>query len=240
MFQRDNDIYATTPMRRLLDVQTKFAAAGLKACSGVHGLLLGVAEGQQAPALLHVSHWAQLRVHGDVIDGAVQAKLHEALPFIDDAFDVVVLQHALQQASATSEFLMAEAARVLAPGGTLAICGIHPFGGWAPWFMWNARAQRLRLKLPLHLSHLARSAGLEPAACSRIGAVWPSGGAGHGTLRSRPWSGGYVLLARKPRHVITPLRIKPASVRLPANGQLSPGTRRNVAFSSKDPVKNNE
>lgn len=240
MFQSDNDIYATAPLQRLLDVETGFAAEKLKACSGVHGLLLGIAEGQQAPALLHVSHWARLQIRGSGLEGALRANPREALPFIDESFDVVVLQHALQQDSSTSRHLLLEAARVLAPGGMLAISGVHPFGGWSPWFVWNSREQRLRLKFPLHLSHLVRTAGLAPEGCSRVGTLWPSGSVGHGVLRSRPWGGGYVLLARKSRHVITPLRIKPIPVRLTANGQFSPGTRRNVALSPVDYVKHDE
>jgi SAM-dependent methyltransferase len=234
MFQRDNDIYATAPLRRLLQAQTGFAVANLKSCSGVHGLMVAVAEGQQAPALRHVSHWVQLQIKDDCYVGALRAESREALPFVDDAFDVVVLQHALQPHSSVPEFLL-EVARVLAPGGMLMIAGVHPLSAWAPWFHWKSRERRQHLSLPLHLLHVVRTAGLEPERCSRVGTLWPSWRVVRNTTRSRLWGGGYVLLARKPRRIITPLRVKPIPVRLAANGRFSPGTRRNAAFTTLDP-----
>ncbi|MEO7050159.1 MAG: methyltransferase domain-containing protein [Rhodanobacter sp.] len=239
MFQCDNDIYATAPLRGLLSAQTEFAAESLKSCSGVHGLMVSVAGGQRTPALLHVGHWVELRICGDRFEGALRAELKEALPFVDEAFDVVVMQHVLQS-EASAAGLLLDAVRVLAPGGMLVISGIHPLGAWAPWFLWKSRHQQQRLDLPLHLLHLVRSAGLAPVRCSRVGTLWPSLSAVHGMTRVRPWGGGYVLLARKSRHIITPLRIKPIPSRLPANGRLSPGTRRNAALTTMDYVKNDE
>ena len=44
MHQRDNDIYASAPLRRLLDEQTRVLTPELQRCFGTHALLLGAAD----------------------------------------------------------------------------------------------------------------------------------------------------------------------------------------------------
>jgi hypothetical protein len=121
--------------------------------------------------------------------------------------------------------LLADAIRVLAPGGVLVLTGVHPLSGWAPWLYWRARGTRPVLQLPLRLSQIVQRAGLDIERARRVGRIWP------GTTAANPagisaWGGGYVLIARKRHRAATPLRIKPVPMRVPANGQLSPGTRR--------------
>jgi len=40
------------------------------------------------------------------------------------------------------------------------------------------------------------------------------------------WGGAYLLLARKQRHLVTPVKLRPLPARAPVNAHLSPGTRR--------------
>ena len=73
--------------------------------------------------------------------------LPEALPFANEAFDLVVLPHSLDFSSAPQQ-LLAEAVRVLAPEGRLILAGFNPLGPW--W--WRQQFVRFGFKpyLPLN------------------------------------------------------------------------------------------
>jgi len=227
MLQRDQDIYASAPLRRLLDDQMRVMASDMQRCFGAHALLVGASVDDAPPARSMFSCWTRLGVAGGRYQGDLQAATDEPLPFVDDAFELVMLRHALEVVPAPSA-LLAEAIRVLAPGGVLVLTGVHPLSGWAPWVYWRARGKRPALQFPLQLRQTLQQAGLEIERVRRVGRMWPA-------AESRPaaasvvWAGGYVLIARKRRRAATPLRIKPVPIRVPANGQLSPGTRRSSA-----------
>ncbi len=67
---------------------------------------------------------------------------HDALPFPDQALDLVVLPHTLEQA-ADPHRTLAEVARVLRPEGRLVIVGLNPVSLWGM----RQRLGRARLKL---------------------------------------------------------------------------------------------
>ncbi|WP_254424563.1 methyltransferase domain-containing protein [Rhodanobacter sp. C05] len=225
MLQRDCDIYASAPLRRLLDDQTRVMATDLQRCFGTHGLLLSATVNDAPPALPLLGNWTRLWVSNHRYRGDLRATADEPLPFIDDAFELVLLRHALEVVAAPTAVL-AEAVRVLAPGGVLVVTGVHPLSGWAPWFWWRTRGRQRALQVPLRLSHGLQQAGLEIERAQRVGQTWPVGTATPGPTGANVWGGGYVLIARKRRRMVTPLRIKPVPVRVPANSRLSPGTRR--------------
>lgn len=225
--QRDNDIYASAPLRQLLDAQTRAMTSDLQRCFGMHALLVGAAA-EAPPVLPLLGCWTRLRVNHGRYSGDLDAAADESLPFIDNAFDLVLLRHALEAAPAASALLV-EAIRVLAPGGAMVVTGVHPLSGWAPWFYWHGRGQRRALQMPFRLMQVLQQAGLEIERTSRVGRMWPVTAA-TGSTQPSLCGGGYVLFARKRRHMATPLRIKPSPVRVPANGQLSPGTRRSSAL----------
>jgi hypothetical protein len=83
--------------------------------------------------------------------------------------------------------------------------------------------------MPLRLEYELKQAGLEIERVQRVGHAWPGRVLLNGPAVN-PLGGGYVLIARKRHRMATPLRIKLAPVRGPANSQLSPGTRRNSAL----------
>jgi len=227
MLQRDQDIYASAPLRRLLDDQMCVMTPDLQRCFGAHALLVGTTVDDAPPALPMLSCWTRLRASNDRYLGDLHAATDEPLPFVDEAFELVLLRHAQEVVPVAA--LLAEAIRVLAPGGVLALTGVHPLSGWAPWFYWRVRGTRQVLQMPLRLRHTLRQAGLEIERAQRVGRMWPDAAA------RRPagvsvWGGGYVLIARKRHHAAIPLRIKPVPMRVPANGQLSPGTRRGSAL----------
>jgi SAM-dependent methyltransferase len=228
MHQRDDDIYASAPMCRLLDAQTRALAPELQRCFGTHALLLGASANDAPPALPMLGCWTCLHIDNGRYGGDLQASADEPLPFVDDAFELILLRHALEVAPHALA-LLAEAVRVLVPGGLLVLCGVHPISGWSPWFYWHARGKPQELQMPLQLRRNLQLAGLETKRVQRVGSLWP-GLVMAGEAPARALGGGYVLIARKRRHMVTPLRFKSVPLRVPANGGLSPGTRRSSAM----------
>jgi SAM-dependent methyltransferase len=171
--------------------------------------------------------WTSLHLNGARYRGDLRASANEPLPFADDAFDLALLRHVLEVAP-NAPALLDDATRVLAPGGVLVLTGVHPISGWAPWFYWRTRGEAAALQMPLNLGRDLRQAGLEIERVQRVGRLWP-GQETSGSAAGNVVGGGYILIARKRRRMATPLRIKPLPVRVPSNGQLSPGARRSSA-----------
>lgn len=226
MSQRDQDIYASAPLRSLLAQEAVALVPGLQRCAGTHALLLSATSDDSPPMLPLLGNWAKLRIGVDGYEGDVRARSDEPLPFLDDAFDLVLLRHALE-VSGTPQELLEEASRVLAPGGVLALTGLHPFSAWMPWMLWRARGRRLAVHSPIQLERWVRRFELDIERVERVGALWPGGSVGLDA--SHAFGGGYVLIARKRRRVATPIRLKPKPVPAPVNVGLAPGARRNVA-----------
>jgi SAM-dependent methyltransferase len=230
MHQHDNDIYVSAPLRRLRVAQARVLMPELQRCFGEHALLLTAARDDTPPPLPMLSCWTRLCLERDRYTGDLRAAADEPLPFVDDAFDLVLLSHALE-VSATAPALLIDAVRVLAPGGVLALTGIHPVSGWTPWLCWQPQGRSLSLRMPLQLQRHLRQAGLDVELTRRVGRGWP-GQLKSDVMSRNVFGGGYVLIARKHRRQGTPLRIKPISVAVPAARQLSPSTRRSAAMQT--------
>lgn len=213
-------------MRALQEAQSRVVLPELQRCAGSYGLLLATSGGDAPPALPLLACWVHLRVLGGQYGGDLVGATDEPLPFADDAFDVVWLRHALEVLPLSAPVLQ-EAIRVLAPGGMLVIAGLHPLGGWAPWFYWSTRGSMQHLHAPLWLGHTLRRAGMDIVGTRRVGHPWPMAGSGGGAC-SGLWGGGYVLMARKQRCLVTPLRLHAMPLRAPGNHRLvtSPDVQR--------------
>lgn len=227
MLQRNQDIYASAPLCRLLDAQTRALMPRLQRCSGTHALLISTVSGDAPPAFPLIGCWTTLRLAGGCYWGDLRAAADEPLPFADDAFGLIVLRHALETVP-VAPALLDEAVRVLEPGGVLAVTGVHPLSGWAPWLYWRTRGKSPVLQMPLQLRHRLQQAGLKIERMQRVGRIWPGLPAPR-SAHDGIFGGGYVLVARKHNRMVMPLRIKPVPMRVPANSRFSPGTRRSAA-----------
>ncbi|AND68269.1 hypothetical protein ATSB10_08150 [Dyella thiooxydans] len=220
------DIYASAPLRRLLDDEVRGLTPDLQRCRGDHGLLVSAIEQDQLPAVPMLSCWTRLAVAETRYSGDIAGRSDESLPFLDDAFELVVLRHALEAATAPMA-LLDESLRVLAPGGMIAVSGLHPLSLWLPWLAWRTRRQALRLHMPLQLGEWLRRRDMQVECVRRLGPVWPLADVATGL--GDALGGGYVLMARKRRRAAAPLRLVPRPIRAPVDGRLAPGARRNIA-----------
>jgi SAM-dependent methyltransferase len=225
MAERNQDIYASKPMRGLLAAEAQALGPELQRCTGAYALRLSAVARDQAPASPMLDRWVQLHLDGNHCAGDLHTRLDEPLPFVDDAFGLVLLSHALEVA-ADPQRLLREAARVLAPGGMLALTGMHPASGWLPWLLW--RGQRgVNLESPLRIGHWLRSAELNVERVRRVGPMWPSSSVAphHGG----PLGGGFLLIARKRRLAASPIRLRPRAIAAAPVAGLAPGARRSTA-----------
>lgn len=226
MSQRDQDIYSTAPLRHLLAEETAVLTPGLQRCGGTHALMVSATEDDQPPILPLLRSWTRLSVAQQRYGGDLFARADEPLPFLDDVFDLVLLRHALE-VSSTPQDMLEEASRVLAPGGVLALTGLHPFSAWLPWMMWRMRGHAPTMHSPILLERWVRRSELEVERIERVGRLWPSARA---DIQPRHvFGGGYLLIARKRRRMATPVRIKPRALPATVNVGLAPGARRSVA-----------
>lgn len=217
---RDHDLHASAPLRRLRSGQWRSMAPLLQRETGRRALRIGVADDDAVPPLPGVA-WTRLWLAHDGYHGDLRGHAGEPLPFVDEAFDLVWLQHAPEPAPQIAA-LLAEACRVLAPGGVLLVTAVHPLSAWAPWFCWHARGQRQSLHWPWRLRRYLQREGLAIEHQQRLGLPWP----GAASVGNHAWGGAYLLLARKQRRIAIPLKLRPLPVHVPVNAHLSPGTRR--------------
>lgn len=223
------DIYAGAAMGGLLADEAKVLLSELHSCSGEHGLMLSAARDDAPAALPLLSCWTSLHINADGVDGDVHARDDENLPFIDHAFEVVVVRHAHER-SQMPEMLLREACRVLEPGGVLAVTGVHPFGLWAPWLAWQSGDQPARARWPLQVGEWLRRENVQVERVRRAGRMWP-GVAGpadrsSGEPEFQGFGGAFVLMGRKQRSMVN---LRPKSVqpsRVPAGAALAPGAGR--------------
>lgn len=227
MVERDDDIYASAPMCRLRQEQMRSLSPDVQRCSGTHALLLTAAAGDVPPSSPLLGCWMTLHFNKNRYTGDVIAAANEPLPFIDEAFQVVLIHHVLEVTSAPVAVLD-DSLRMLAPGGVLVITGLHPISAWSPWFWWRGRRTVQRLHFPLGLNGTLLGAGMEVERMTRVGRSWPARSSTTG-LPNNIFGGGYVLVARKQRQTTTRLRLSRIGTPLSSRGRLSAETRRSAA-----------
>jgi SAM-dependent methyltransferase len=221
MPQRAHDIYASAPMRSLLADETVAYMPDVRRCAGSRALLLSAAPEDRPPNPPYLGQWVTLRLTEGRLRGDVCASAEEPLPFTDEAFDLILLRHALELAPLPLD----EIVRVLAPGGMLVLTGVSPLSGWTPWWLWRTRGSATHARSPIELAARLRRAEVQVQRVQRVGRLWPlaSGSAGNAS----GWlGGGYVLVARKRGPATAPTRLRPKPVAATVRTGLAPGARR--------------
>jgi SAM-dependent methyltransferase len=223
MPQRAHDIYASAPMRGLLADEAVAYLPDLRRCAGSRALLLSAATQDRPPNPPYLGQWVTLNVAQEGLRGDLRASASESLPFVEGAFDLILLRHVLELAPLPLE----EIVRVLAPGGMLVLTGVNPLSGWSPWWLWHTRGGRSRTTSPIRLAARLRRIDLQIERVQRVGRALPLSSKGLGDTSG--WlGGGYVLVARKKGPMSVPTRLRPKPVTAPVRAGLAPGARRNV------------
>jgi len=160
----------------------------------------------------------------------------QSLPFASESFKLVIAQHVLEQCAEGDE-VAAEIARVLAPEGVALFFGFNPVSLWRPWLARRApRDLRFRaaggwrdvlIRSRLDVLQIRYSGLWSPWAISagkREDAAAPAWTRSFGRF-----GGSWLLLARKRRSALTPLRLAAVRSDLKLKPSLVPGARRECA-----------
>jgi SAM-dependent methyltransferase len=163
----------------------------------------------------------------------------DELPLASESCKLVIVQHLLERLGDDADGCAGEIARVLAPEGVLLVLGFNPASLWRAWLGGKARGA----KLPLRLQSAARCRslfignGIDVLQTRHLGPLSPwsgpsvetSNGDAERTSLLASLRGGWLLLARKRRNSLMPLRLKRDSRDLVRNPRLAPGAHRECA-----------
>jgi len=114
----------------LLDAETQQLSRDCIGLAGYRLMHLGVAGARCALKSFDQLHQFYIRPSeqsGLNFDGNSAVAAYEDLPLPSDVVDVAIVQHALEY-SASPQAVLAEAARVLVPGGHMVLCVLNPLG----------------------------------------------------------------------------------------------------------------
>ncbi len=113
----------------LLDAEKKLLADSCTDLAGYRMMHLGLIGNKCALEPFNQLHQFYIRpqVNDINFDGSSVVAANEDLPLPSDVVDVAIVQHALEY-SISPQSVLAETARVLAPGGHLILCVFNPLG----------------------------------------------------------------------------------------------------------------
>jgi hypothetical protein len=133
---------------------------------------------------------------------------------------------------------VAELARVLAPEGVALILGFNPMSLWRPWLLLNAPRgpSALRLRSARTWQQLLARESVDTLQVRYPGVFLPHAdypaGAAETSVLARTFGclgSSWLVLARKRRSTLTPLRLRTAPRELALNPRLAPGAHRACA-----------
>jgi SAM-dependent methyltransferase len=227
--------YASGPLPSLLQRELALLGPLLGGIYGVWGLHIRPHE--HAPVTLPphlLSAVVELALDdGGCCAGSLRCEPGQ-LPFANESFKLVVAQHVLEQVAAPDAGAE-ELARVLAPEGVALLFGFNPASLWRPWV-----SRRLRSGLQFASAGGWRQrlerAQLDVLQVRYVGPWGPWATAdsdGPGEVRALPVLGrfgaSWLLIARKRRSTLTPLRLAAARADLKLNPTLVSGAHRECA-----------
>jgi hypothetical protein len=229
--------YAEGPLTTLLQRELAMLTPILDGVFGVWGLHMR--PHAEAPAALPphlLSAMVELSLGPDGRFAGNARCTPQNLPFSSESFKLIVAQHVFEQ-EASAEDAAGEMARVLAPEGVALVFGFNPASFWRPWL-----ARRLpgdvRFKAAAGWRDVLTRARLDvlQVRYSGLWSPWAAAGDSGRPAENGAWTrpfgrfcGSWLLLARKRRSALTPLRLAAVRSDLKLKPTLVPGARRECA-----------
>jgi SAM-dependent methyltransferase len=231
--------YSSAPLQQLFARELAALAPILGGVYGTTGLFLRA----------HANTPALLPAHliGSVIDlaldgaGVLRGKvtcMPTELPLAGESCKLIIAQHVFERLDEPVA-CASELARVLAPEGVVLVLGFNPVGLWRPWLEGRSRGAdiALRVQSAQRCQNVLSRQGVEILQTRYIGAWSPwqrppqlDAAAGNARMSALGWlRGSWLLLARKRRSVLTPLRLRRSARELARSPRLAPGAHRECA-----------
>ena len=231
--------YASTPVRHLFALELAALTPILSGIYGNFGLFVrphADAPTDLPPHLLGTT--LELAVDGPRSCAGRLRCAPTELPLASESCKLVIAQHVLERVDDPLE-CASEFARVLAPEGVALVLGFNPVSLWRPWIAGKASGAALALRPQSAQSWqqvLARQ-GIETLQTRFLGAMspWQRSAARQESPPHERRSilgrvgGSWLLLARKRRSALTPLRLRRNARELALNPRLAPGAHRECA-----------
>ncbi|HEX6834572.1 MAG TPA: methyltransferase domain-containing protein [Rudaea sp.] len=159
----------------------------------------------------------------------------DALPFANDVFKLVIAQHVFEQvddaAAAASEL-----SRVLAPEGVALVLGFNPASPWRIWLSGTAAraGTPLTIRSAQAWQQILMREQIDTLQIRYPGRWWPRTDHAPEEASAKSaalgrFSSSWLLLARKRRSTLTPLRLKSGARERSLNPRLAPGAHRQIA-----------
>ncbi|MFT3792924.1 MAG: methyltransferase domain-containing protein [Rudaea sp.] len=227
-------------LQRLYEQELAALAPILAGVYGNAGLLLRADEamGGRLPAHLLGTLIELTLDDARTLRGSLSCAAGE-LPLASESCKLVVVQHLFERLGDPAA-CAGEIARVLASEGVLLVLGFNPLSLWRPWLASAARRAQaeLRFRSSQSCGALFAALGMDVLQTRYFGALspWlkpdPAAGEAEREARTERWlrfRGSWLLLARKRRSALTPLRLRRDVRELARNPRLAPGAHRECA-----------
>ncbi|MDR3388898.1 MAG: methyltransferase domain-containing protein [Rudaea sp.] len=235
---RASSFYSRAPIQALFARELHALAPILSGIYGNSGLFLRAHAAAPATLPPHLlGNMVNLTLAESRFDGDVRCAPAE-LPFANETFKLLIAQHVFEQID-LPEQSAADIARVLAPEGVALILGFNPAGSWRPWLALNVArgTPRLHLRSASAWQQMLSHEQVDTLQVRYPGTLWPHAEPGRlqadesmpfASLLGRIGS-SWLLLARKRRSTLTPLRLRSTQRDLALGPRLAPGAHRACA-----------
>ena len=236
-----NSFYTSAPIRQLFVQELAALAPILSGVFGTVGLFLRADAGTPAALPTHLL--------GTIIDLALEnpdrfggrlACVPAELPLVSESCKLVIAQHVFERLDDPTDCI-AEFSRVLGPEGVALVLGFNPVSLWRPWLVGKTRraAVSLRPRSAQNCQQILATHGIETLQTRYLGASspWLRRGQATADAQDGDWrsplfgriGGSWLLLARKRRSALTPLRLRRSARELAINPRFAPGAHRECA-----------